>query len=168
MLAAFLVLHCSPSEEDMVQRWTCPGEDLTAGLYSFSVDELEDNCGVGQIDDSILGRYNPMLLPDFRDLPAQTTMDMPLVGTQVVQLSVKGGTVQFTLADEEEAVVDLGDCQLRFSVTGVVCPAMADDIDVQMKFTFLGATELVPGACEEFSFPEGCTVTPGSECLLCP
>ena len=167
LLAALLALHCAPEKNGEGQDWSCPGEELREGRYSFTVDEVQDGCGVQQLDGSILGRYPPVQLPSFEDLPSQTVIQMPLVGSQDVLLSVNGDTIQIALAGQEEAVLDYGDCELRFQVKGVLCPATADEIDVKMKFTFVGATELTPGACDSLTFEAGCTVIASSRCRRC-
>lgn len=167
LLAALLSPNCAQVSNGEGQDWTCPAEELREGLYSFTVDEVQDGCGVEQLDGSILGRYPPVQLPDFKDLPSQTVIQIPLVGSQDVLLSLNGDTIQISLAGQEEAVLDYGGCELRFQVNGTLCPATVDEIDVEMKFTFVGATELTPGACDILSFEAGCTVIACSRCRRC-
>ena len=165
-MVALVTVQCAPVDGGS-EAWNCPVEELEAGRFSFTVDEVNDGCGVDQIDGAILGRYPSVELPGFEDLPVQTFMELPLVEHQLVLISVFQDNIEISLAGEDEAVLDLGDCRLRFAFQGTLCPASQHEIDVDMKYTFLDATEITPGACDGLALESGCTVTAASKCRRC-
>ena len=169
-LVALLSLQCSPDSDDSKRQGSsCSVEDLTAGRFSFTLDEINDSCADGLLDSFIhAGRYDSVQLPDFADLPDQTDMEFPVLGTQLVLLSVHGDTIEISLAGDNQAVLNLEGCELRFRVDGSLCPATADEIDVEIDFTFLSATDPTGGdSCATFQFESGCTLTGASKCRRC-
>ena len=113
---ALLTLQCSPDSEDEPPPWNCPIEELQAGRYSFTVDELTDGCAGGLLDEFVLtGRYDPVNLPDFEDLPFQTVMELPLAGSEPVLLTVRGDEIGIALVEQGQVVLNVEGCELAFN-----------------------------------------------------
>ena len=161
-----LMAHCAPDSQND-RRPPCNVRGLEAGSFSFSLDEVEDGCLGGLLEEIIpLGRYASVLLPDFADLPVETNMQLPLVGWATVLLSAEGDIIRISMPEDFEGVVEIEDCLLVFRARGTLCPVTNDQAEVAVTFTLTDVEEGESELCN--SLQPGCRIEAASQCSRCP
>jgi len=132
----------------------CLKDQLTAGSYSLTVraQDVDDGCAGGVLDPVLAGTYGPVTFPSVAELPKDVNMELPLVGTVAVRLSLEGGAIRITLVEEPASAV-LGPCQIEGNVVGTLCPLSQSELQATVVFTVNQLT----GQCTPLQV--GCTVT---------
>jgi len=165
-----MVAQCGTGEDitDLVDRGPsepqCVNEDLTAGLYSFTIVDRVEGCGdlFNLLDSFGLippGPYS-IELPGYEQLPDDSvTVTLPLPGSPLVTgtLDEVSGDIVLTVVGTTQVPVDLPPVPnlpesivIPVNLAGTLCPISEDRVDVELAIT-------LPQAVEPFT-RGGCTI----------
>lgn len=126
------VAQCG-DESDIVidQELQCLGEDFAGGAYTFTVNSVSDDCGLGDfglLDEFVSpgDQFGPVVLPSAQQLPP--TIDIPFdppLGTVTVAISLQGD--RFFVMTTEPITIPVNP-PVTGTVSGNLCPVEGDEI----------------------------------------
>jgi hypothetical protein len=169
LVLPLMVAQCGTGEDitDLVDSGPsepqCVNEDLTAGLYSFTIVDRVEGCGdlfnllkeFGLIPS---GPYT-FTLPGYGDLRESVTVTLPLPGSPQVTgtLDEVSGDIVLTVVGTTQVPVDLppvpnlpDSIVIPVNLAGTLCPVSENRVDVELAIT-------LPQAVEPFT-RGGCTI----------
>ena len=141
----------------------CANEDLTAGLYSFTIVDQVEGCSdlfslLAEFGLIPPGPY-AFTLPGYSSLPASVTVTLPMPGSPQVTgtLSEVAGDIVLEVPGTTQVFVDLppymdlpDSITIPVNIAGTLCPVSQDTVDAELAIT-------LPQAVPPFT-SGGCTI----------
>ncbi len=128
--------NCGDDSEIIIVDLSCPALDgFQGGAFLFTVDSVSDDpqgCSFGQGDEFVGEQFGPIDLPGTEELPAQRVIeDVPLVGDVTVNVTTDGETIRVEGTEPIDVLVP-GLGNITATVSGILCPTSADQVDGQV------------------------------------
>jgi hypothetical protein len=158
-----MVVQCGGDGDDSEDSEpTCSTEELTAGTYSFTLndDGIDDDCdppGLAELLEFLgyvqPGPY-PIDLPGYQQLltgPVQVTASLPFVGEQTGTLTLVDDMVGFSIPNpitvEDINIPTVGVVDITVNVTGTLCPDSTTRVEADFVAAITSTTPPIVTPC---------------------
>jgi hypothetical protein len=132
----------------------CLVEPLVGGDYSFTITNSDDGCSLFVLLQTLglipLGPY-PIQLPGHNELPTDTTVTLPFLGTVAGTLSLDGDVIRLSVPEEivvEDFVIPgIGSIDMAFTVSGALCPLAQEQVEAEITGTLIRIVPPIVSPC---------------------
>jgi len=164
LLAMAVLIQCGSDSDDGTPSCSFPIQDFVGGTTSFTVEDIEDECTGGLIEDLIdqydptyPGPYPPVNIPGYAILQNgySMTIDLPLIGPVDVDLSISGNAIALHIPEQAYTFTP---CTFIIEVSGKLVPCSSTKVTYgTITFT---VTQISGGVqCGQGVVPTPCTVS---------